>query len=82
MDMDTNQAIIVKFIFSKVIIFAPRVVSSVFFKISKGENVDLPFLDNDDEDEIDNDNDDHDEIKNNNNDHNDDNKFNDNDNNI
>jgi len=70
--------------FSKVIIFAPRVVSSVFFKISKGENVDLPFLDNDDEDEdeIDNENDDHDEIKNNNNDHNDDNKFNDNDNNI
>ena len=60
---------------SKVIIFAPRVVSSVLFKISKGENIELPFFQNDDSDEDESDND-------NNNDNNNNQNDNENDNNI
>ena len=64
--------------YSKGIIFAPRVVSSLLLKISKGEEVDIPFLEiNDDDDNNNNNN------NNNNNDNNNENNdSNENDNNI
>lgn len=49
---------------SKVIIFAPRVVSSFLLKITKGEDVEIPFLEDDD---YDNDDEYNDKIENENN---------------